>query len=100
MLDDCDDEDEDEEQYELFEEEWSPSLGQGQSPLIKAWTKSRSFMSVAGWYWDVALWHCGRLWLRKLGVVNKAGGGYNRIGEWQFLGMNVSISVVFALPHQ
>jgi len=30
-----------------FDEEWSPSLGVGESPLRKAWTKSRSFVSVA-----------------------------------------------------
>ena len=53
--DDYDDEEDSEEGEEMEEEaegadEWSPSLGNGNTPLRNAWVKpkSRSFMSVAG----------------------------------------------------
>ena len=57
-VDDEDDDDEDddvedddvEQQPEAHDEDWSPSLGIGNSPLVKIWSKnkSRSFVSVAG----------------------------------------------------
>ena len=44
-------EDDEEHPEDSIDEDWSPSLGPGASPLIKAWgqtKKSRSFVSVAG----------------------------------------------------
>ena len=54
--DDYDDDEEESEEGEEMEEEaeganeWSPSLGNGNTPLRNAWVKpkSKSFMSVAG----------------------------------------------------
>ena len=58
--DDYDEEEDSEEEDEMEEDaegadEWSPSLGNGNTPLRNAWTKlgpkpkAKSFMSVAGY---------------------------------------------------